>query len=86
MTVLTVKQVFLVLLQSQHENMKVNDHDDQTSSKELCEWSLRRQSFQYGYAVKLHNSTLHDDQNDAILFPDFHERKMPLPHSINFGI
>ncbi len=37
MTVLTVKQFFLVLLQSQHENMKVNGHDDRTSLTELYE-------------------------------------------------
>lgn len=85
MTVLTVKQVFLVLLQSQHENMKANGHDDRTSLRELYE-SPRYLSFPYGYVVKLHNSTLHDDQNDVMPFPDFHGRKMPLPHSINFGI
>lgn len=85
MTVLKVKQFFLVLLQSQHENMKINGHDDRTSLTELYE-SPRYLSFPYGYAVKLHNSTLHDDQNDVMPFPDFHGRKMPLPHSINFGI
>jgi hypothetical protein len=39
-------QVFLVLLQSQHENMKANGHDDQTSLRELYE-SLRYLSFPY---------------------------------------
>jgi hypothetical protein len=67
--------------------MKANDHGDLVNLKELYEKYFQHHSVQYELDVKIDiHSKPHDAQNDAMLFPDFHARKMLLPHSINSGI
>ncbi len=84
---LQVFQLALQLQSSPHENMKANDHDDLANLKAVYERRFQHLSVQYELDVKVGiHLKLRDARNDAMLFPDFHARKMQLPHSINSGI
>jgi len=72
---------------SLHENMKVNDRDDLASLIEHYQNFLQYPHVQSAYGLKIDiHLNLHDDRNVVMPFPDFYARKMPLPHSISFGI